>query len=88
MADYDVSEYTSAALKNDHEFMLEAVKQNGDALKCASAALQRDFEFVLEAVDKYGCTCPKACLFVHRDDYLRIIRANQQLRLLAMENNN
>ena len=34
--------------------MLEAVKQNGNALKYASAALKDDREFVLEAVKQDG----------------------------------
>ena len=41
----------SAALKDDHEIVLEAVKQDGNALKYASVALQNDHEFILEAAN-------------------------------------
>ena len=46
--------YASAALKDDREIMLEAVKQSGNALQYASAALKDDREFMLEAVKQYG----------------------------------
>ena len=38
----------------DKEFVLEAVKQNGDVLEYASKELQSDKEFVLEAVKQNG----------------------------------
>ena len=46
--------FFSAALKDDREFMLEAVKQDGRALASASAALKDDREIVLEAVKQDG----------------------------------
>ena len=36
--------YAPAALKDDHEIVLEAVKQDGCALKYASAELREDLE--------------------------------------------
>ena len=42
--------HASAALKDDREIVLEAVKQNGRALEYASATLKDDREIVLEAV--------------------------------------
>ena len=50
----------SAALKDDREIVLEAVKQDGRALEYASAALKDDREIVLEAV--------KAELALYKDD--------------------
>jgi hypothetical protein len=41
--------YASAALKDDREIVLEAVKQYGYALIYASAALKDDREIVQEA---------------------------------------
>ena len=39
-------------LKNDKKIVLEAVKQNGDALQYASEELKNDKEVVLEAVKR------------------------------------
>ncbi len=43
-------EYVSDNLKNDKEFVLEAVKSNGYALEYASDNLKNDKDFVLEVV--------------------------------------
>jgi hypothetical protein len=40
--------------KTYKEIVLEAVKQNGDALECASDELKNNFEIVLEAVKQNG----------------------------------
>ena len=41
-------------LKNDKEFVLEAVKSSGEALEYASKELQNDKEVVLEAIKSNG----------------------------------
>ena len=42
-------------MKGDKEVVLEAVKQNGNALYYASEELCGDRKVVLEAVKQYGC---------------------------------
>ena len=46
-------------LKSDHEVVLEAVKQNGNALRFASDSVKADREFLLEAVklDGFALNC-------------------------------
>ena len=46
--------WASDALKNDREFVLATVKEDGRALRYASDALQDDREVVLAAVANYG----------------------------------
>jgi serine/threonine-protein kinase TTK/MPS1 len=41
-----------ANIKKDKEFMLEVLKEDGNALKCADASLQEDREIVLAAVKR------------------------------------
>ena len=40
--------------KNNREIVMEAVKQNGNALRYASEDLMRDSEIVMEAVKQNG----------------------------------
>ena len=64
--------------KDDREIVLEAVKQNGNALRYVSAALKDDREIVLEAVKQNGeaLYCASAALKDDREFMLEAVKQN------------
>ena len=69
--------YASAEAKGNRKIMLEAIKQDGCALRFASAALKDDREIVREAVKQNGCALDYASAELKGDREIVMVAVKQ-----------
>lgn len=65
-------------LQGDKDFVLEAVKRNGNALQYASTTLQDDDDIVLQAVEQDGQTVNFASIKLQSNEIFMTEATNQE----------